>query len=190
MAKAKQNPSHSFYLQFFKLVEQRGWMDITLPDIAIATKIKLPELMQRYGDKNAVLCGFGRYIDEQLAADIPDAAAPLKDKLFDVLMRRFDLLQPFRGGVVRLMDDVLRAPVETLLLGLDTGGALCRSMVFMMEMAGLSSSKPFHLLAGAGLKMVYFSALRTWKTDESADLSATMATLDRNLDRLLKLTRL
>ncbi|NDE91041.1 MAG: hypothetical protein EB059_07910 [Alphaproteobacteria bacterium] len=191
MATAKKTKSkpQDFYALFFACVEKRGWFALTLPEIARATKTPLPELLQRFPDKADILTAFGQSIDVQLAQNVNESAEPLKDKLFDMVMRRFDALAPYRKGIVRLMDDMQAHPVSAAMLMLETLCGFHRSMILMMEMAGISTAHPRAMLAAMGLKIVYLSVLRTWKQDESADLSATMAILDRGLDRLIKLLR-
>lgn len=190
MAKKTALTPDKFYEMLFTLVEKRGWFALTLPEIARATKTKLPELLQRYPDKNAVLIGFARLLDSKMAEMPLDDSAPIKDRLFELFMQRLDALRPFRAGVIRLMHELWQQPFSTALLGLEAGCTPSRSMIIMLDLAGVSPSKPFNLLAAMGLKIVYLAALRTWKDDESLDFSPTMATLDRALERWLKLTRL
>lgn len=91
-----------FYQRFFALVERRGWYKLTLPEIAKATGISLSQLLETYPDKSDILTQFGRALDAKLAQNVTDSDEPLKDKLFDVVMQRFDALAPYRAGLLRL----------------------------------------------------------------------------------------
>jgi hypothetical protein len=188
--KAKQtkpkNAQAQFYHSVFDLIAQRGWFSLTLPDIAKATRISLAELLQTYPDKVSILSSFGRYMDTQLAQGTVESTEPLKDKLFDMVMRRFDALAPYRAGVVRLMEELQSHPISAAMLCLETLYGFNRSMALMLEMAGISTSHPRAILGVIGLKIVYLSTLRSWKHDNSRDLSATMATLDKGINRLTK----
>lgn len=178
-----------FYQRFFALVERRGWFKLTLPEIAKATGISLSQLLETYPDKSDILTQFGRALDAKLAQNVTDSDEPLKDKLFDVVMQRFDALAPYRAGLLRLIEDMQTHPISAVVLCLETVCGFNRSMALMFEMAGISTSHPRALLGVVGLKIVYLSTLRTWKHDDSADLSATMATLDRGLGRLIGVLR-
>jgi hypothetical protein len=54
-------------------------------------------------------------------------------------------------------------------------------MRWMLEAAGISGRGPVGELRTRGLVGVWLYALRTWQSDQSEDLSATMAALDRAL---------
>lgn len=180
------NSDAQFYHDVFDLIAKEGWFSLTLPALAKATGVSLAELLKSHPDKSSILTSFGRYIDTQIANNSFESTEPLKDKLFDLVMRRFDALSPFRAGVVRLMEELQSHPVGAVMLCLETLCGFSRSMTLMFEMAGISSSHPRAVLGVIGLKIVYLSTLRTWKHDVSPDLSATMAILDKGLNRLIK----
>lgn len=187
--KAAKKNAPDFYARFFALVEQRGWFALTLPEIAKATGVSLSQLLETYGDKSEILTQFGKKLDLQLAHTAVSSEEPLKDKLFDVVMQRFDALSPYRSGLIRLIEDIQSHPISTVVLCIETLCGFTRSMALIFEMAGMSTTNPRGVIAVAGLKIVYLSTLRTWKHDDSADLSATMATLDRGLARLVSILR-
>jgi ubiquinone biosynthesis protein COQ9 len=54
----------------------------------------------------------------------------------------------------------------------------------MLEAAGVDSRGAFGKLRAKALAAVWLYTLRAWTRDESADMSATMAALDKALDRL------
>ncbi|MDX1923578.1 MAG: hypothetical protein SFW65_10680 [Alphaproteobacteria bacterium] len=185
---AKKN-APDFYARFFALVEKRGWFALTLPEIAKATGVSLSQLLETYGDKSEILTQFGKKLDVQLAHTAVSSDEPLKDKLFDVVMQRFDALAPYRAGLIRLVEDMQSHPISAVVLCLETVCGFTRSMALMFEIAGISTTNPRAVFGVVGLKIVYLSTLRTWKYDDSADLSATMATLDRGLTRLVSMLR-
>ena len=113
------------------------------------------------------------------------ATDPIKDRLFDVSMQRFDALQPWREGVKAIARDIPFDPLTALCLG----AARHKSMTWMLEMAGLSSAGLRGKARAAGLNMIMLSTLRIWLKDESQDMSVTMAHLDRQLSRADKLVQ-
>ena len=121
---------------------------------------------------------FGVFADQAALADAPLLGAP-RERIFDLLMRRFDVLQQHRPGMLAL----LRALPLNPLLAVSLGGATLRSMAWMLEAAGLSAAGLRGLVRSEALVGVWLYALRAWKDDESGDLAGTMAALDRALDQ-------
>ena len=164
------------------LAEAEGWSDVSLGDIAAEAKLPLSVVYPLFPSKQAVLNGFSQMIDGKvLAEEEPeDDQASARDRLFDVMMRRFDALAPHKQAVGRLLYDQLRHPC----------GALCsacqlrRSMAVMLEAAQLSSSGLRGALRVKGLAAIYLATLRVWLRDDSADMSKTMASLDGYLRRI------
>jgi hypothetical protein len=103
----------------------------------------------------------------------------VRDRLFDLLMRRIDALQAHRGGVLALLRALPGEPPTALLLTLATR----RSMRWMLEAVGIPTRGINGELRVKGLLAVWLWTIRAWRTDESEDLSATMAALDAALSR-------
>jgi ubiquinone biosynthesis protein COQ9 len=121
---------------------------------------------------------FGRRADQQ-ALTGATADGPARDRLFDVVMRRFDALQAHRGGVLAVMRALPAHPGLALALGLATQA----SMAWMLEGAGIGATGWRGLFRSKGLAVVWLYTMRAWERDESTDLSGTMAALDRALTR-------
>ncbi len=190
MPRKKSAASHTdeeLYQALFALIAREGWWALTLPKIAKALKIKLPELLKTYPDKNALLAGFLSFIDQRLAEHTIEETDSLKERLFEILMLRFEAMQPFRPGLTRLLDEAMADPISGICLAIEMAPSARRAAKLMLDLADFPARKPLRELAIGGLKLVYLHALRTWKNDQSPDLSATMAALDRGLNRLLSL---
>jgi len=168
------------------LVAERGWNGFTFPELAERSGIGLAELRQRAPTKYHLLCLHGRLVDKIVLADAATSAggAP-RDRLFDTLMRRIDALQPHRAGLIRFGREMRRDP----LLSLALTPALAASMAWMLEAARIGSSGLRGTLRVKGLSAVWLATLRGWEQDESVDLGATMAALDRALDRAERVAR-
>ena len=165
------------------LAAERGWRGLSLADIAEGAGLTLAEVRTLFPSKAAILQGFTRRTDERvLAAGTADGSSP-RDRLFDVLMRRFDVLQPHRDAVRSIVRDVALDPLAAIC----QGPQLLCSMAWMLEAAGLSSAGIDGAIRTKGLTVVYLRALAAWLNDDSADLSKTMAALDRGLARAERL---
>ncbi len=165
------------------LAAEKGWRDLALADIAQAAGMSLAELYALHPSKQAILDAYRRGIDRAVLADaeVPEGSA--KDRLFDVLMRRLDKLEPHKAGLVRIGEDLARDPLAVV-CGL---GRLEHSMAAMLEAAGISAGGLRGVLRTKGLSAVYLSALRAWFKDETADKSKTMVALDKALGRAERL---
>ena len=168
------------------LAAERAWGDIPLAEIAVAAGLPLVEAYQAFASKTDLLDGFARGIDVAVLADPAlgedwtEEASNARDRLFDVLMLRFDALGPHRAALGNLYYDQARDPLAGL-------AGLCRlerSMAAMLEAARLSTSGCRGRLRIKGLMAIYLATLRVWLRDETSDLAKTMAALDSHLRRV------
>lgn len=166
----------------------RGWADVSLVEAAREAGLELPRMRARFPGLGAVLMRFGVLADQRALAGAGTDAATLgspRERLFDMVMNRFEALQAHRGGVMALLAGLRTDPAASLLLY----GATLRSMKWLLEGAGVPASGLTGGLRVHGLMAIWLYALRAWERDESADLSGTMAAVDRGLDRALQAER-
>ena len=181
MVKKAELPSHIVAVAL-DLAAEKGWSRIGLDEIAAAAKIPPAELRGLYASKSAILAGFSRLIDAEILAggDVfigaGDAAATTpRERLFEVVMRRYDALAPYKAGIA------------AVLRGTDPLTALCaapgymRAMAAMLEFAGIGAGGITGPLRVKGLALLYADTTRIWLRDDSPDLGRTMARLDRRL---------
>jgi len=163
-----------------RLAAERGWAGLALADIADAAKLSLAKLYALYPSKTAILVALSCEVDRQVLAGLePGAEESTRDRLFDLIMKRFDALTPYRDGLAAVARSAGRDPVAAL-CGLDQ---LARSMALTLEAAGVSSSGLTGALRTKGLGVIYLATMRDWFRDDSADKSRTMAALDARLRR-------
>jgi AcrR family transcriptional regulator len=162
-----------------RLIADQGWRRLSMAAIAAEAGLPILTLYRTFPSKLAILCAFSRRIDETVLAVPPDADPDERprDRVFDLLMRRFDALRPHRDALDVLGRELPGDPVTALALG----AALLRSMAWMLEAAGIATeglrgAVAVKLTAGA-----YAATLRVWRRDDTPDLAPTMAALDRRL---------
>jgi AcrR family transcriptional regulator len=162
-----------------RVIADRGWRHLSMAAIAAEAGLPILTLYRTFPSKPAILCAFARRIDEAVLATPLDAEPDERprDRVFDLLMRRFDALRPHRDALAVLGRELPGDPVAALALG----AALLRSMAWMLEAAdistrGLRGAIAVKLTAGA-----YVAVLRVWLRDDTPDLAPTMAALDRRL---------
>ncbi len=162
------------------LAAERGWRGLKLVDIAASAELPIGTVVGAFRSKAEILAAYGRRLDQAVAAgcDAADLDQPVRDRLFDVLMRRFDAMKSDRVALRAIARDLRRDPLAALAAGCSV---LC-SMAAMLEAAGVSASGAFGLAQTKGLAAIYVSVLRVWLDDDTEDMSRTMAALDRHMD--------
>ena len=162
----------------FSLAAASGWGAVSPAAAARAAGLKLEQARTRFPNAQAILLRFGQLADTHALTDALDSG-PVRERLFDVVMRRFDALQQHRAGVLALLRSLPADPGTALVLA----GATGNSMGWMLEAAGVPASGWRGALAAQGMVAVWLYTLRAWQADDSPDLSGTMAALDRALTR-------
>lgn len=147
--------------------------------IAAEAGVPLLQLYREFSGKPAILCAFFRRVDEAVLA-VPVEPEPderPRDRVFDLLMRRFDALRPYREALERLGHELPADP----LVALGSGARLLHSIAWMLEAGGIPANGLRGVIAVKLTTAAYLATLRTWLRDESPDLAQTMAALDRRL---------
>ncbi|WP_051955803.1 TetR/AcrR family transcriptional regulator [Beijerinckia mobilis] len=164
-----------------ELAGERRWEDITLSDIAARANVTLSEFRDAFPSKGAILAAFSRKIDKIVLDASTDEllGESTKERLFDVLMRRFDAMAPYKLGLEGIHEWVKRDPLAAAALN----GVAINSMRFMLEAAGIDSEGPVGVLKLQGLVLAWARILPVWFRDDDPGLAKTMAVLDRELQR-------
>ena len=166
------------------LAAETGWRDLTMARISEKSGVSLPEIYRQFASKSAILDGFSRMVDEAMLAEGPaDPADSARDRLFDLLMRRFDVLQTHRDGLTAIARELRRDPVASIA----HLPQLERSMRWTLEAAGLEAEGLIGLARVRVLGLLYLTVLRAWLRDETEDMAATMKTLDGRLAQVEQL---
>ena len=175
----KSDPEEKIIKAALRLAAKQGWTGLALADIAKSARVSLPALSKHFSSKTRILAAYGRRIDAevlQAAADETLSGEAARDRLFDVLMLRFDALAPEKAALKRIAADLRRDPLAAAPLA----RPMLQSMNWMLEAAGIDSSGIAGALRVRGLALVWASAFRVW-LDDGEDQSKTMAELDKRL---------
>ena len=163
------------------LAAGRPWDTISLSDVADRAGVSLAQFRDAFPSKGAILGAFSRRIDKIVMDATTDDLAQEsdKDRLFDVLMRRFDAMAPYKMALLHINDWAMHDP--SALPNLNQ--LAMNSLRFMLEAAGLNSEGPLGALKLQGLALSWTDVFHVWLTDDTADLAPTMAALDKELTR-------
>ena len=170
----------------WRVIAAHGWPGLSMRRLAAEAGVEAASLRERFPTRLDVLLLHGRMMDQAvLAGTIPGQGGSARDRIFDVLMRRLDAMQPHREGILRLFEDMRRDPALALALAPHIGIA----MRWMLEAAEVEAKSCEARLLALGLAGVWLATIRAWAGDDSPDMGATMAALDSALDRAERIAR-
>jgi AcrR family transcriptional regulator len=165
----------------FELARERRWSEISLADIAERASLSLSDLRREFSCKTDIIRAFQTEVD----AEVLDKAKPAaevqsaRDRLFDVIMTRFEVMQPYKPALKRIWTYLCCRPGEAALV-------LCSSLTsqyWMLAGARARLDGPGGALRVTGLASVYGKVFQIWLDDPSPSLDKTMAALDKRLAR-------
>ncbi len=163
-----------------RVADSRGWRDASLADIASEASVPLGELRHHFKSKADILAAFTRAVDDAVFARMaPSPNDVPRDRLFDVIITRFEVMQPYKAALRRIHDDLRTRPGSAMM----QLGAVSRSQYWMLQAAGINAEGSLGLLRLKGLLAVYADVFSVWLDDDDPGMARTMAALDRRLRR-------
>jgi len=155
----------------------KRWADVTLLDIAESANVPISELRDEFTTKTQLIAGLLRAIDEEVLkrAAKRTEGQEKRDRLFDIIMTRFDVLGPHKAA--------LKSIYASGAADVSLAVPYLSSQHWMLEAAGIGTDGPAGTIKVAGLGMAYAWVFRTWLDDDDPGLAKTMAALDRRLRR-------
>lgn len=167
------------------LAATKRWRDLSLPEISAHAGVEIGVAVMTLPSRTHILQALNERVDDQVFSSLE--ADPLdgttKDKLFDLLMRRFDALHGHQAAMASISSDLVRNPLSAACLS----GRFLKSMALTLQAAGASSEGCSGHIRAKALGLVQMNAARAWLKDESDSLEHTMSTLDKGLQRAEKL---
>ena len=163
----------------FRLAVEKPWPEVTLAAIAESAGLSLAELAQHVSGKPDILDAFARGMDGKLLSSLTDdpVEGDGHDRLFDIMLRRFELLAPYKAAIANIAKAPADGPAEWLNL-------LASALVtqgWMLAAADIRLSGVKGDVAKLGLAKIQADTLRIWLKDDDSGLARTMAALDRKL---------
>lgn len=162
----------------FAQAGREGWRGLSIAEAAREAGLKLARVRARFPTRLSILARFG-VIADQAALEQATTEGPVRDRLFDMIMQRFDMLQAHRDGVRAVLRHLPSDPPLALLMTM----ASKRSMAWLLDAAGVGTAGLRGALRVRGLLAVWLYAVRAWERDDSPDLSGTMRAVDAALGR-------
>lgn len=159
-----------------------GWRRLSLAAVAAEAGLPVLRVYRNFRSKQAILHGFLRRIDEAVLVEPPPAEEDERprDRLFDLLMRRFDALRPYKPALGVLRRELPADPATALC----AAASLMCSMRWMLEAADIAAGGVRGAVAVRLTAAAYLGTARVWQQDDAPDLGLTMAALDGRLRRI------
>lgn len=160
-----------------RLAAEKPWDDVLMKDIAEAAAIDLASLRREFPSKAAILGAFMRAVDDAVLASAPKftGAENARDRIFDVVMARFDVLAPYK--------DALKSIAAARPMDMELVRRAMASQAWMLHAAGVRTDGLLGTSRVTGMASVYASVMQTWLDDDDPGVARTMAALDRRLKR-------
>ncbi|MEM9469717.1 MAG: TetR family transcriptional regulator [Pseudomonadota bacterium] len=163
-----------------ELATEGEWELIGLKEIAEKADVDLAEAYELFDEKVDILAAYDRSVNRRAIenADLNENNS-CREKIFDLLMERFDILNENRTAILNIKKSFKSDPKEALLSFPHLG----KSMARLLDASEMSTKGITGALRVTGLMGLYLYTVKTWAEDESADLAKTMAALDKALDK-------
>ena len=163
------------YLAFF---EARGFGPATIDAVARHAATTPAALVEVVGDRWAALDAFTRRLDRAGVA-AADPNGTVRDRLFDMVMARFDAAAPHKDAVAALAAEARRRPA----LGFAAANTLPRTAALFLSAAGVNTIGLTGIVRAQAFAAMLADVGRTWLGDTDPDQGNTMRALDRRLDQ-------
>lgn len=177
------DPRTTIVAAMLDLVVETGWRQLSLAELSRRSGVPLATIRAHYATKADILTDWMKRVDEQALARIAeegdDAGAEPRDRLFEAIMARLDVLTPHRASLRAILRDLGDTPTDWAPLAC---GALV-SQRWILAGAGAESPGLHGAVKVAGLGFVYMRTLRVWLEEADPGWPKTMATLDESLRR-------
>ncbi|MEX6723018.1 hypothetical protein [Parapedomonas caeni] len=179
---SKTHPTrHECLDAFLALIAETGWPAASVAAVAARLGVSPAVVLETAGDRFEMLAAVGRRADAAAlkAADDAGGSMGVRDRLFELLMARFDALARHRPAIRALMRAARRDPA----LAAFFATRLPRSLALLAETAGVGTMGVAGMARVAALGGLYLKVVRTWLDDDSEDMGTTMAALEKALAR-------
>ncbi|MBT4355692.1 MAG: hypothetical protein HOD13_14120 [Rhodospirillaceae bacterium] len=183
----KINQKDQIYKKIMEKIASDGWQMLDFE--SLSKEFDFDVLTKNGGvtNKMDLLVSFSEFVDASVKQlfddDLKDGEISVRERLLEALLIRFDVLAPYKVGIVELMKTFPNSPNFVF-----TGANSLRlSMEATLAAIGLESNGISRVIRVKGLSMVFLSAICTWSRDDSEDLSATTRVLDKRLKNVEEL---
>lgn len=163
-----------------RIAKNKGWRSVSISEVAKDSKLPLGEAIKIYPTTTHLLAGIFESINVEIINSLdsdPLEGRTVRESLFDIMMRRFDIFNTNREAMVSIITEINRDPI----IAATQGKRLFFTMSWILEAVGDTSFGLIKALKIKGLIFIYICTLKTWLKDDKPEMEGTMAALDRAL---------
>lgn len=171
----------------FLFIEKNSWERFSIEKFATLNKYKIMEVKNFIDNKNQLLFEFSKMIDDKVEENIDTDEfenSNIKDNIFELIMMRFDVMTPFKGGLKKIINEI-KNPIILKKISHN----IMESMDFYLEFSNAYDDSIFDIIKKKSLFLIYSYCFKVWLEDDSEELSKTMSELDRLLNYSEKFSR-
>ena len=178
---AKINQEALIFKDIFGKIASDGWQSIDLEKLSHECDFDVLNVTGGIRNKIDLLVAFSAFIDttvnQSIDVDLKDDQIPIRERLLEALLIRFEALAPYKAGVTKLMKTFPPNPTFVVI----GSKSLKLSMEATLTAVGLEAKGIQGAIRVKGLCMIFMSGVCAWAEDNSEDLSATTRILDERL---------
>ena len=171
----------------FLFIDKIGWKEFSIERFAEENNYKSSEVKNFISNKNDLLIEFSKMIDEKVESNINIEEfenSNVKDNIFELIMMRFDVMTPFKGGLKKIINEI-KSPIILK----EISQNILVSMDFYLEFSNAYDDTIFDVIKKKSLFLIYSYCFKVWLNDDSKELSKTMSELDRLLNYAEKFSK-
>ena len=178
--KSSSETEKNFIKKGFYRINNIGLEEFSLEKLSTKENIPIEDLKDCFKCRYSIVDKFSRMVDKNIESklkieDFKDSSK--KDILFELIMMRFDEMEEFKGSLSKILDASRNKP---LLISIITKNVM-NTMDFFLELSDSYNNYAFDFLKKNFLFLIYSITFKTWLSDNTEELSKTMAELDRLL---------
>ena len=110
----KINQEDLIYKNLMEKIASDGWQSIDLENLSQECDFDVLNVNGGLRNKVDLLVAFSEFIDTTVAqsidADLKDDQIPLRERLLEALLIRFEILAPYKAGIIELMKTLPNNP--------------------------------------------------------------------------------
>ena len=164
----------------FALIREIGWNNFDIKTLSKKEKISEEEISFFFSCKYSLIERFTKMIDSEVESNLSFdemKESSVKDNLFEVIMLRFDVMEPYKIALSKLIKSAKKNPALFSVISKN----VINSMDFYLEISNSYKGLTIDLFKKNFLFIIYSYTFKIWLEDNSDDLSKTMAALDKSL---------
>ena len=171
---------YSLIKSSFKIIEKSGWKSFSFQKLSYSEKISINEIKKFFKSEIDILNEFSKMIDIKVekSFDYQELGnTSVKDNLFELIMLRLELMQPYRNA----LKSILNAFKSDPLLAKSVAKNVMNSLDFYLELTNAFNDSFLDIFKKKSIFLVYSYIFTIWLEDNSEELSKTMSELDKLL---------